>query len=150
MRTRRAWLLMVVGVLGFLLQGCDKFPYFYLGNFPAIAANTEFEASAVLFALQTPFPAGTVQISGQLVPQTPGPLPSTLRFFIRQTQPGGAVVATVTFNLTVRPDGVIPNQLVPTPAVTINAGQELKFVFQPVGTGLPFGQMKLKLLYEKA
>jgi hypothetical protein len=143
--------LIVVAALGWLLQGCDKFPYLFNGQFPALPAGFQLQATAVLFALQTPFPAGTLQVSGELQPETPGAtLPSTIDFVIRQTEPGGAVVTTVTINLTVQPDGVIPNQVVVTPAITVEPGQELKFFIRPIGTALPFGRMKLKLLYEKA
>ena len=136
--------------LALVLQGCNKVPYYFLGNFPAVGPNVEYEASSVVFGRQTPFPAGTVQVSGQLSPAAFVPVPSTVRFFIRQTRPGGAVVASVVLNLTVQANGVIPDQTVSTPAVTLNAGDQLKFVVQPLGTTLPFGQLKLKLLYEKS
>ena len=151
MRTRPVWTLAMVGVLALLLQGCDKFPYAYFGSFPGIPAGTELEVTSVLFAAQNSFPAGSVQISGQLTPSASGsPLPSTLRVIVRRTQPGGAVVDTSTFDLTVRPTGVIPNQLFPVPGTTVNAGEELRVVFKPIGTALPVGQIKLKLLYENA
>jgi hypothetical protein len=115
MRNRREWLLMAVGVLGLLLSGCDKVPYYYLGNFPAVGPNDEYEASAVLLNRPTPFPAGTVQISGKISPAAFVAIPSTLRFFIRHTGPGGAVVHAVAVRVSiVRLDHAVeaPRQLV--------------------------------------
>jgi hypothetical protein len=149
-RGRRARWLLAVGVLGLLLQGCDKLAYYYLGENPSIAADAEFEATVVALPLQTFVAVGTVQISGTLTSQTPQALPSTLRVFMRQTRPDGALVATVSIDLTVRPDGVIRNQLFPTPAMTIGTGEALRFVFQPLGTLLPSGTARLKVLYEKS
>jgi hypothetical protein len=148
MRTR-ARLVIAVGMLALLLQGCDKFPYLFHGRFPAVPAGVDAEATAVLYALPTPFPAGTLQISGQLAPQTLAPLPPTLRFSIRRFQ-GAAVVDSLTFDVSVQPDGTILNQVVVTPAATLQPGEELRFFVQPVGANLPLGRMKLKLLYEKA
>ena len=152
MRMRPVRTLAVIGVLALLLQGCDKFPYAYFGSFPRrIPAGTELEVTSVLFAAQNSFPAGSVQISGQLTPSASGsPLPSTLRVIVRRTQPGGAVVDTSTFELTVGPTGVIANQLFTVTGTTVNAGEELRVVFQPIGIALPVGQIKLKLLYENA
>lgn len=150
MRRRRVCLLAAVGVLALVLQGCDKIPYYFLGNFPGIGPNDEYEASSVVFGRATPFAAGTVQISGQISPLAFVPVPTTVRFFIRQTQPSGAVVASVVLNLTVQPNGVIPDQVVPTPAVTVGTGDRLRFVVQPVGAILPASKLKLKLLYQKS
>ena len=151
MRTRGVWTFAVVGGLALLLQGCDKFPYAYFGSFPGIPAGTELEVTSVLFAAQNSFPAGTVQVSGQLTPVATGsPLPSRLRVIARHTRPSGAVVDAFTFDLTVGPTGVIANQLFTVPGTTVNAGEELRVVFQPIGTALPVGRIKLKLLYESA
>lgn len=148
MWTRAKW-LCAVGMLALLLQGCDKFPYLFNGRFPAVPANVDAEATAVLYALQTPFPAGTLQISGHLVPQTLVTLPSTLRFSIRRVE-NGTTVETFAFDVTMQPDGTILNQTFATPAATLQPGQELRFFVRPVGVPLPLVRMKLKLLYEKA
>jgi hypothetical protein len=140
--------LIALGMLALGVQGCDKMPYSYRGKFPAVPNGATIEITAVQFDLLTQFPAGTVQISGQYTPLGPGALPTLVQVFILQTQPGGAIVGQVAFNLTVQPGGIIPNQLMPTPATTLEPGQELRFLLRPVGANLPFGQLKLKLLYE--
>ena len=150
MRSRRGWLLVVVGILGLCLQGCDKFPYYFnVSNFPSIPANAEFEVTSALVALPTFVPAGTLQISGQVTPQSPSPIPSTLRIIVRYIEPNGTVDRTFTFDLAVHPDGTIPDQVFPTPNIPIDAGEETRIFFVPLGAALSGGQMKLKFLYEK-
>src|SRR5438552_1385043 len=116
MRSRYGLLVTVVALLGLPLAGCDKFPYYFnVPDFPTVAANVEFEATAVVAALPTTLAPGTIQISGQLTPKTPSPIPSRLRLIVRRTTQGGTVLATWSYDLVVRPDGVIPDQTFPTP-----------------------------------
>ena len=151
MRNRRGWLLVTVGILGLCLQGCDKSPYYFnVNNFPTIPVNTEFEVTSAVAALPTFLAAGTFQFSGQVTPQSPSAIPSTLRIIARYIRPDGTIERTLTFDLVVHPDGVIPDQVFPTPNIIIDAGEETRIFFVPLGAALPAGQMKLKTLYEKA
>ena len=167
-RAPGARLLLVIGLMAVVLQGCDNIAEELIALFGAAAprvlrGNQQVVGTLVAHDNNISIPAGTVQIGGeirgQLPPQashSPGasvaataPLPSTLRLVIQQKSASGQVLGTLTFDLAVQGTGEIRTQSFASPFLFVGIGVQLEVSLLPVDADLPASTINLRMRYRK-
>ena len=163
-RAHGSRLLLVIGLVAVVLQGCDDPADALMALFgatvPRVPRGNE-QVVGTLFQHFNPIniPDGTVQIAGQVTQQSspsPGasaaaaaPLPSTLRLVFRGKSASGQVLGTLTFDLAVQGTGEIRTQSFAWPSVHGGIGEQLEVSLQPVDADLPASTINLRMRYRK-
>lgn len=147
---RLAILLLAVGLMGFECVDGTFFEIILATFVPPTLKGKELTAQVYKSAIMTTVHSATATVRGSLSQAPTGvaglaALPSKLQLVLRHKSTGGKALDTITMNVTVSSNGLIPIQNYPFTGMVVKPNETLSVSIVPVDADLPFSKLSLRV-----